>query len=140
MKKSIKLFACLSLIMFLSFSATGQQCDGITLNRNIQLDGSSDTEEFKVEVSEDIESLQIAIISTIQSGYLTMEIYDPKGVKQGNFSVESQLNSNAKKKELVCGQMQKTIKDPIKGNWVIKLIPEKVKGDISICTTQVLQK
>ncbi len=140
MEKSIKLFACLSLIMFLSFSALGQQCDGITLKRNIQLDGSSDTEEIKVEVSEDIESFQIAINSTIQSGYLTMEIYDPKGAKQGNFSVESQLNSNDKKKELVCGQMQKIIKNPLKGNWIVKLIPKKVKGDISICTTQVLQK
>lgn len=137
MKKSIKLFACLSLLMFLSFSALGQQCDGITLNRNIQLDGSSDTEEIKVAVTEDIKCLSIAINSTIESGNLTMEIYDPKGAKQGNFSIESQLASNAKKKDLVCGQMQKDMKEPMKGNWTVKLIPNKAKGDIAIRTVQI---
>ncbi len=134
MKKSINLFTCLTLFMFFSLSMFAQQCDVVTTNRNIQLDGSSDTEEITVEVTEDITCLSIGINSTIQSGYLTMEIYDPKGEKQGNFSVESQLKSNAKTKELVCGQMQKQIKEPLKGKWVVKLIPNNVKGDITIHT------
>ena len=135
MKQLIKLFTCLTLFLLLSTTVVGQQCNGITLNRNIELDGSSDTEEIKVEVSKDTTTLFIGINSTIQSGQLTIELYDPKGNKHGNFSVESQLKSNKSRTESVCGQMQKQIKDPVKGDWIVKLIPNKVIGNVSICTS-----
>ncbi|WP_298758554.1 hypothetical protein [uncultured Psychroserpens sp.] len=142
MKKSIKLVTCLFLLLSLTIHAQQnsqhiQQCDAVTLNRNIQLDGSSDTEEIKIEVASNAKKLHIGINSTIKSGYLTVEVYDPKGNKKGNFSIESQVKSSSKKKELVCGQMQKHIDEPIKGDWVIKLIPNNVAGDISICTSMM---
>ncbi|WP_298903327.1 hypothetical protein [uncultured Psychroserpens sp.] len=140
MKKSIKLVTCLFLLLSLSIQAqqnNQKHCDAITLNRSIQFDGSSDTEEIKVEVADSAKKLYVSINSTIKSGYLTVEVYDPKGNKKGNFSIESQVKSSNKKKELVCGQMQKHIDDPIQGNWVIKLIPNNVAGDVSICTSMM---
>ena len=140
MKNSIKLMTC--FIFFLSLSIQAQQnnqhqCDAVTLNRSIQFDGSSDTEDIKIEVADATKKLYVSINSTIKSGHLTVEVYDPKGNKKGNFSIESQVKSSNKKKELVCGQMQKQIDDPIKGNWVIKLIPNNVAGDVSICTSMM---
>ncbi len=113
----------------------GQQdceCNATTLSRNIELDGSSDTEDIKIEVSDETKKMFIGVNSTIESGYLTVEIYDPSGNKKGNFSVESQVKSSDKKREQVCGQMQKQIEDPEKGTWRVKLIPKNAVGKIHI--------
>lgn len=128
MKKSIKIIVTVSLLLFMAPLAFGQHC-GNTTTRTIELEDSSDNEAIKLEVEGNTECLQIGVNSTIKSGSLTMEIYDPKGDKQGNFSVESQISSNTssggKKKELVCGQLNKTIKEPMAGTWTIRLKPKK---------------
>lgn len=137
MKKSFQLFVYLLLsIPLLQAQQNSQQsCNAISLNRSIEFDGSSDQENITIDVSENTNKMHISINSTVDSGYLTVELYDPKGNKKGNFSIESQLTSNNKKKELVCGQMQKHIDDPIKGKWIVKLVPNKVYGKVSICTS-----
>lgn len=139
-----KFITVFSLLLLMSFYSSAQDCSGISSNRSIELDSSSDKEKIKIEVTENVQKLHFGISSTITSGDLTVEIYDPKGKKQGNFSVESQLNSstssNAKKKELVCGSMQKGISNPMKGDWTIKLIPKKVTGTVAIHTSQQEQK
>ena len=108
--------------------------------RSIELEASSDNESITLQVEKDVECLQIGVNSTIKSGSLTMEIYDPKGNKQGNFSVESQISSSSasqgKKKELVCGQLNKTIKEPMAGAWQVKLFPKTVTGTINILSHQ----
>ena len=137
MKKSVQLFLSISMLLFFTTSMLGQDCTAINQSRNIELDGSSENEEIKLNVADNVKKLHVGINSTISTGYLTVEIYDPKGKKKGYYSVESQMSSNAKKKETVCGQMQKEITDPLKGDWVIKLIPKNVKGNISIHSGQV---
>ena len=141
MTKSIKLRAVIILVLLLGPIAMAQQdCTDFSITRTIQLDASSKTKEIKLEVNDDVKCLQIGLISTIESGALTIEIYDPNGDKQGNFSVESGLSSSSssagKNKDLVCGQLNKTIKDPMKGNWIVKLKPKKVTGEIMINSRQ----
>ena len=131
MKKSIKTTIIFSLFLLVSAGAFSQSCGNMT-TRQIELSDSSDNESIELDVSKDIKCLMIGVGSTIESGSLTMEIFDPKGDKQGNFSVESQISSSAKKKEKVCGQLNKTFKDPMPGTWVVKLKPKKVTGTISI--------
>lgn len=143
MTKSIKLRAMIIMLFFLGHVAIAQQdCTDYKITRTINLDESSKTKEINLEVNEDVVCLQIGLISTIESGSLTIEIYDPNGDKQGNFSVESELSSNSsssgKNKDLVCGQLNKTIKDPMKGNWTVKLKPKKVTGEIMINSRQSL--
>ncbi len=140
MKNAIK---ATTLIFFLVFGVNGfaqqkgQCCDGISLARSIEFNGSSDTEQIKVEVSEGSKDLTLQVNGTIKSGYLTVEIFDPKGNKKGNFSIESQISSSDTKKEMVCGQMSRQIKDPMKGSWIVKLIPKDVVGDITINSMQI---
>ena len=135
MKNAIKLSTFIFLLVFgvNGFAQQQGQCyNGITMTRNIQFNGSSDSEQIKVEVSDDTKDLNLNVNGTIKSGYLTVEIFDPKGNKKGNFSIESQISASDTKKEMVCGQMSKQIKDPMKGNWIIKLTPKNVVGDITI--------
>ncbi|RNC86959.1 MAG: hypothetical protein ED556_05920 [Winogradskyella sp.] len=136
MKKIFKVFACLFLFTAIvnAQQISQKSCSAVCLNRTIQLDGSSDKETITVDVSEDTGKMHLNINSKVESGYLTVELYDPKGNKKGNFSIESQSNSS-KTKEQVCGQMQKYIEDPIKGKWSVVLVPKKVVGDVSICTS-----
>jgi len=150
MKKSIKTITTVIMILCIAPWVTGQSqsqgqhknhqnCNtGYQVSRTIELEDSSDTEEIKLEVSENMKALSIGINSTIDAGSLTMEIYDPKGNKQGNFSVESSTSSSSKgkRKELVCGQLNKAIENPMKGDWTIKLKPKNVTGKINIHSHQ----
>ncbi len=143
MKRSIQLFTC--LFVFISFCTqaqqnsqssykyrTGQhQCNSTSSVRTIELDKSSNKKDIKIDVTDNAKAMSVAVNSTINSGLLTIEIYDPNGDKKGHFSIEAAGD----KTELVSGQMQKHFETPMKGDWVVKLIPKKVSGDISICTS-----
>jgi hypothetical protein len=144
MTKSIKLIVAVGLILFITpitFAQYKQNCSNYNTTRNIELDDSSSNEVVKVEVKDNAKHLMIGVNSTISSGSLTMEIFDPKGNKQGNFSVESMMSSNSnskgKNKETVCGQLNKSFQDPMKGEWTIKLKPKKVSGKININSHQI---
>ncbi|WP_299116638.1 hypothetical protein [uncultured Winogradskyella sp.] len=136
MKKSIQLFLCLFLFSALIQAQQRQldSCNSTSTNRTIQFDGSSEQQAIIIDVSKDTNKMHVSINSTVKSGYLTVELYDPKGNKKGNFSIESQVNTS-EKKEQVCGQMQKHIEDPVNGKWTVLLVPNKVIGDVSICTS-----
>ena len=110
-----------------------------------------------VAVSEQDNTLNLKIQSKIREGELTIEIYDPKNEKRGNYSIGSQVKttkSNSNKtdmdkelellgtlmgvrKESVQGTITRTIKDPVKGNWVVKIIPKNVKGLVTIVSDQL---
>jgi len=137
MKKSIQFILVLSILFVAPSAVVAQDCTSICQDRVIELDGSSDREEIKLNVAENVKKLHLGINSTISSGELTVEIYDPKGNKKGYYSVESQMGNSAKKKESVCGQMHKEIDDPQAGDWIIRLKPKKVKGQIAIHSGQV---
>ncbi|KAA3618362.1 MAG: hypothetical protein DWP94_14580 [Flavobacterium sp.] len=140
MKKSIQLLVFIFAIVMCTQATFAQDCTSVNTSRDIELDGSSEREEIKLNVDADVKQLHLFINSTISTGFLTVEIYDPKGKKRGYYTVESQTKSNAKKKETVCGQLQKQISDPMKGDWVVRLIPKNVKGKISIHSGQVQEK
>ncbi|MEM7186862.1 MAG: hypothetical protein AAF466_09400 [Bacteroidota bacterium] len=141
MTKSIKLITAVVIFLMTTPLAFAQHssCHS-TLTRSIKLDNSSKKEEIKIEVADDVKCLGIGLNSTISEGSLTVEIFDPNGDKQGNFSVESQMSSSSssegKNSEMVCGQLNKTIKEPMKGDWVVKLKPKKVTGKIQINSYQ----
>ncbi|MEL6810002.1 MAG: hypothetical protein AAFP76_01560 [Bacteroidota bacterium] len=147
MTKSIKLNAAVILLLLLSPVVLAQQhgqhsnCSDYHTARTIELDDSSNNESIKMEVDKDTKNLMISVNSLISSGSLTMEILDPKGDKQGNFSVESQLSSSTssggKNKEEVCGQLNKSFSEPMAGSWTIKLKPRKVTGKIQVSSHQI---
>ena len=139
MKQSVKFLLFISMMLLVAASGWSQQCSSMTTSRNIEFDGDSKKEEMKVSVTEDNDKLCFGISSMLNSGDLTVEIFDPNGDKQGYFSIEGQSASKAKKGDMVCGQMNKEIKDPMKGDWVVKMLPKKASGKITIHTMQMQQ-
>lgn len=146
MKTLVKLFAgTLTMIILFANLSFGQGTE-LNLKRSISLSGDSETEEIEIKVEDETLNLNISIRSTVKVGGLTIEIYDPNGVRQGNFSVGSQLNlkrhsserkDNKSKNEVVNGQIEKLVKEPIVGNWIIKIIPSKAEGSVSILSKQI---
>lgn len=135
-------FSLLSLILFADL--TFAQSTDMTLERTISLPGDSKTEEIIVNVDEKLVHLVLTIKSTVSLGELSIEIYDPNGEKHGNFTVGNQLSSAntisikkqegvvSGKNEIVNGTINKIIRQPMIGNWIIKIIPNKAKGRINI--------
>ncbi|GAB5399849.1 MAG: hypothetical protein Aureis2KO_14340 [Aureisphaera sp.] len=119
---------------------SNHSCSSYQTSKSIDLEDSSKNESVKISVSEDLMCLNIGVSSNISSGTLTMEIYNPNGDKQGNYTVASEFNSSSsnggKSTETVCGQINKTFKEPMKGDWVVKLKPKKVTGKIQIHSHQ----
>lgn len=137
MKKVMKLCFGIVVACILIFSTTlHAQVDNtnFSIERSIALNDANDVKTITFDVAEDITFLQMGIMSVIEYGTLTLEIYDPNQLKQGQFSVEGQLKTNKPKsvEELVSGNISKNLENPTQGTWTIKLIPKNVTGTIKI--------
>lgn len=95
-----------------------------TLERNFRLDKDSKSEEMTVDIPQNSPKLELKLGSSVTSGKLTIEIYDSKDVKVGNYTIGS---SSDKK---TSGRITKNFKQPRPGVWKIKIIPEQATGDI----------
>jgi hypothetical protein len=127
------------------------QIDRTTFNlsRRLSLNDESEKKEILIPVTGRIVSFIIRISSEIFGGELTVEIYDPNGEKQGNYSVDSQIslkpnknekNSKPSTVEIVAGKIEKTIEYPTSGNWKVLIIPKNAKGDLIIESNQMSTK
>lgn len=105
----------------------------VSIERAIWLDNDSKTKEIVIPVETKSKKLQLVINSAITSGKLSIEIYDPKGEKQGNFSIGTQTNLGSQEK--VRGNISKSLKEPLVGKWMIKIIPSEASGDVHIQTS-----
>lgn len=113
------------------------------LNKDIHLKNESNIIAVLIPVNEQNIQLQINITTMVLGGELTIEIFDPAGEKHGNYSVGSKNSIKVESKtynqtntETVTGQISKSIKYPVNGNWKINIIPKTVTGEIYIKTKQ----
>ncbi|MEO5601548.1 MAG: hypothetical protein ABIR06_11545 [Cyclobacteriaceae bacterium] len=102
----------------------------VTLQREITLDKDSKSEEVILKIEDDVDRFELIINSKVITGNLKIEVYDPKGNKQGTFSVGTQLNGE--KSERVNGKISKSLKHPQSGNWKVNIFPTKATGIITI--------
>jgi hypothetical protein len=148
MKKSIGSLS-ISLLFLFNFIilVSCQNRTDFYINRKIILNWESEKQEIVLPISEQYDVLTFEVKFTNQGGNLTIEIYDPKGEKQNHCSIGSQSNSlklnpnkNLIEKSLeiigisnrCSGKISKTIKNPMKGNWIVKVIPKNTKGVVNI--------
>jgi hypothetical protein len=181
MKKLLKKLSIAILLLSLLTSFTrAQDKTDMNFTKNIILKPESEEQKVPVTVSDSCTSLSFRIAGTIQEGELTVEIYDPKGEIQGNFSIsclsktqktnrnQSENSSDAGSNDassssissltsssssstssststssmsssassISQGQFNKTVKNPIKGNWIIKIIPKHASGKVLIDSGQ----
>ena len=149
MKKIVKLVKACLLAMFIFVNPVISQNESsqLSIDRRIRLFGDSAQEEITVKIDKKTDRFSLSINSHIEAGKLTIEIYDSHNEKRGNFSVGSQIGADQSakdktkgKREDVRGQINKSVREPISGNWKIKIIPIKAKGIISIKTQQLSEQ
>lgn len=105
-----------------------------SLTRTIRLKDHSGEKTIPIEIRDTTSEFLLSINCALQSGFLTVEIYDPTGAKRGNFSVKGDSSKSSSWSEDVGSVINKRFMSPIKGTWSLKFIAEKVTADILINT------
>ncbi len=101
-----------------------------SLERAINLKETSTTETILIKVEKNTIRFELDVISRVNEGKLIIEIYSPDGKKQGSFLVETQLESTMQ--EVANGKIKKALLQPTPGDWKVKILPEKVSGQVKI--------
>ena len=160
-KRAVYLIICIFLVPLASFGqiVSSSSETKVELQRTIQLKNDSKTEEIIIDIKPKTLKLAMWINSSVTHGTLTIEVYDPKGTKQGNYTIGTQLISGkyssctndgqpqligkysngqlkliSEKKEIVQGNIRKSLVEPQFGKWIVKIIPTDVTGNIRIQT------
>lgn len=136
MKKLISLFVCVFVLLPLT---NAQEKAAFNTARSLKLENESKEQHISIDVSDEYNILALSIHSNIHEGKLSIEILDPSGEKQGNFSIGCQVGgaNNPTTKEVVQGQFRKTFQNPKKGKWVVKIIPQNANAQVNITVTQI---
>ncbi|WP_236976226.1 hypothetical protein [Membranihabitans maritimus] len=143
MKTKILSILQVSILMFLSTLSITAQHSSFNLNREIQLTGESNTFEISIPIAPGLKQLGITVSSSIWQGDISIELYDPRKKKIGNYSVGTQVDDKtdpeksrfSKPKETVEGRIVKVFENPIPGDWKVTIKTEKSKGHVNISTT-----
>ena len=104
----------------------------VDLRRTVQLEDDSKPFEVIINIKTNVQRFEFMITSSVRSGKLSIEVFDPSGIRRGNFSVGTQLNS--KIEETATGNIKKSLFEPQPGDWKIKMIPTDGTGTIRIGT------
>ncbi len=110
------------------------------VHKNIMLSGQdSKNRTIKLKVIHE-STLFFNINCTINSGSVLIEVFDPKGQKEGELSLEHGKESATKTKNgfsgSTSGSLNKIINEPEAGDWEVKVKPKKSKGHIFISVGQ----
>lgn len=113
------------------------------VHKNIILSGNDSKNRIvKIKVIHE-NTLFFNINCTINSGSVLIEVFDPKGQKEGELSLEHREKSAAKKGTRISGStsgsLNKIINAPEKGEWEVKVKPKKSNGHIYISIGQLNQ-
>ncbi len=117
--------------------------DPIRLQRGVRSFYKSESKksEVKVNMTDDHNLLRISIKSSFSEGVVIVEIIDPKGEKQGSYTLkrdDAVVNgeNTTTPFDIVEGEFAKTFRFPIKGEWIIRSLPTAATGNMEIEITQ----
>jgi len=113
------------------------------LIKNITLSNKSNNSKpitFKVNSKM---TLYIGIRAHISSGTTLIEIYNPKGIKEGELSLNFKSNSDSNEEreglEYTSGALDKTISGAEVGEWKIKIVSQKSEGIVAMSVAQYIK-
>jgi hypothetical protein len=134
MKKFKRLICAASMILiFLPYTVYGQTTQKrFSIKMDIAFNSQTEPTEIKLPILA-IGNLNIIIEAQINQGELIIELYDPQGEKQGNFTIGSPSFSS---KESVKGSISKKVINSNKAEWIVKFIPKNASGAIEIDCVQ----
>lgn len=140
--KEIHLVAT-AIALFFSALGWGQSTEFKT-TRNLGFSESNKIQTVDIKIAEKTVRLSLEIICSVKEGSVTIEIFNPSGEKQGEFSVESTESEKDESlfsllKDGVSGQINKRIIEPALGKWTIKFTPENASGRVNIQSIQLME-
>ena len=96
--------------------------------------------DVKITITDEYNYLGISIRSKFIKGTVVVEIIDPKGEKQGSYTLKTEetvvLGDNTTSGEEVSGEFDKYFRLPLNGEWIIRAVPTMATGNIQLVLTQ----
>lgn len=133
---------------------TGKTAEDWTKQMKFQteiiLNNETGVQEKIIPLKDSLNSITIMSYSLIQTGSLTLEIFDPSGEKQVNYSIKcpsknnprvnkyKKIDNNLKgldENKAASGDLVRTIINPIKGDWKAKIYSDQTSGVLYIFLT-----
>jgi hypothetical protein len=137
MKKSIK--TILGILLFVVIGTSVYSQDVFSVQSKIELNGSSEQSDMKIEVTMDNCHFDLNVRCVITQGELKIEIYDEKGKKQGSFSTGGMAENKVVKsdpnlkKETVKKVNGVVVKENASvGTWTVRVIPTNATGEFAL--------
>jgi hypothetical protein len=137
MKKSIK--TILGILLFVVIGTSVYSQDVFSVQSKIELNGSSEQSDMKIEVTMDNCHFDLNVRCVITQGELKIEIYDEKGKKQGSFSTGGMAENKVVKsdpnlkKETVKKVNGVVVKENASvGTWIVRVIPSNATGEFAL--------
>jgi hypothetical protein len=113
------------------------------LRKNITLTNNSNNSKpitFNVTAKT---TVHIGIRAHISSGATLVEVYNPKGVKEGELSLNFRPNAGSNEErdglEHTSGSLDKTISGAEVGEWQIKISSQKAEGTLAMSVAQYIK-
>lgn len=137
MKQLVKISWCALVFMVIGSSfGFGQELAKVEQNKKIFFDKESKPVEVKINSGEAYNYMRIHIQGYFTSGEAVFELYDPSGKKRGYYIIktdsEISKGENTKVEESVSASMDKSFRNPERGDWMVKIIPRKGTGRVII--------
>ena len=145
-KKTVTLIILLMTVSLFSFGQkdaryeyrerSKQEHAKMERTRNLQFKNESEKAEVKVKVSDEFNFLKINVGCHLKQGDVRVEIFDPSGELKANLKILSESNltkgKNTTIKESVNGEIEKAYRNPMKGDWIVRVTPENATGNVRI--------
>ena len=107
---------------------------------SIKLNGKTEVKEILLPLRDSLDYVSIKVWALVQSGELSVEIYDPLGGNHGNFSLEGNMDAATAARlergeaiigdEEATGNLFRTMKNPPRGAWKAKIVTKNAIGII----------
>jgi hypothetical protein len=141
MKMSIKslLYILIGILMSIN-SLSGQNNSTLSFSKSIELNGEPYEAEIALPVKDSLYSVTFSILSSISAGQVSIEMYNPIGIRNGSTKLGGKMNLLIMKRKYVNIENKKasssmTIKDPMRGEWKAKIKAIGAYGSITLQLT-----
>ena len=139
MKNSIKPILGILLFVVIGTSVYSQEETMFSLQNRIELNGTSEPSDLKIEVTMDKCYFDLNVRCILTEGELKIEIYDEKGKKQSSFSTGGLVENKVVKsdpnlkKETVKKVNGVVVKENASiGTWTVRVIPINATGEFAL--------
>ena len=138
-----KMKQLLTTLMLLSGIIVYSQSTDFTTTRRLGFNNSVNSQSVEIKSPKDTSTLSIQILCSVENGAVTIEIFNPSGKKEGEFTVESTETETSNSlfdllNEGVSGEINKLVNDPEVGSWIVKFNPDKATGKVQIVSKLVI--